>query len=241
MSNSKIPVEVIQTEYGDLIILSKDTNQSEAFRNTKKACDWQEVNLLNNIVKGIDNPVFFDVGANLGSFTFGLAKTIKEKGGFIHSFEPQRIVYNCLAGGVALNGYDHIYAYHAAVGKCEESFIEAPQFNYAETCSFGSVEFGKQQKEKLHQVRQENSRKEYVQIFALDDFIDKIDKLDLLKIDVEGMEESVLESANKIISKYKPILFVEFLKSNKANLKKIIEKLGYVDILQVGVNFLCKN
>ena len=60
-------------------------------------------------------------------------------------------------------------------------------------------------------------------------------------IDVEGMEESVLESANKIISKYKPILFVEFLKSNKANLKKIIEKLGYVDILQVGVNFLCKN
>lgn len=241
MPNSKIPVEVIQTEYGDLIILSKDTNQSKAFRNTKKAFDWQEVNLLNNIVKGIDNPVFFDVGANLGSFTFGLAKTIKEKGGFIHSFEPQRIVYNCLTGGIALNGYDHIYAYNAAVGKCEESFIEAPQFNYAETCSFGSVEFGKQQKEKLHQVRQENSRKEYVQIFALDDFIDKIDKLDLLKIDVEGMEESVLESANKIISKYKPILFVEFLKSNKANLKKIIEKLGYVDILQVGVNFLCKN
>ena len=241
MSNSKIPVELIQTEYGDLIILSKDTNQSKAFRNTKKASDWQEVNLLNNIVKEIDNPVFFDVGANLGSFTFGLAKTIKEKDGFIHSFEPQRIVYNCLAGGVALNGYDRIYAYHAAVGKCEESFIEAPQFNYAETCSFGSVEFGKQQREKLHQARQENSRKEYVQIFALDDFINKVDKLDLLKIDVEGMEESVLESAKQIIAKYKPILFVEFLKSNKANLKKIIEELGYVDISQVGVNFLCRS
>ena len=241
MSNSKIPVEVIQTEYGELIILSKDTFQSNAFRNTKKAWDWQEVDLLDNIVKEIDNPVFFDVGANLGSFTFGLAKTIKEKNGFIHSFEPQRIVYNCLAGGIALNGYDHIYAYHAAVGKCEESFIEAPQFNYAETCSFGSVEFSKQQKEKLHQARQENNRKEYVQIFALDDFIDKIDKLDLLKVDVEGMEEFVLESAKQIISKYKPILFVEFKKSSKARLKKIIERLGYTNISEVGVNFLCRN
>ena len=36
MPDSKIPVEVIQTEYGELIILSKDTNQSKAFRNTKK-------------------------------------------------------------------------------------------------------------------------------------------------------------------------------------------------------------
>ena len=67
MSNSKIPVEVIQTEYGELIILSKDTFQSNAFRNTKKAWDWQEVDLLDNIVKEIDNPVFFDVGANKGS------------------------------------------------------------------------------------------------------------------------------------------------------------------------------
>jgi hypothetical protein len=36
MTNSKIPVEVVQTEYGELIILSKDTFQSNAFRNTKK-------------------------------------------------------------------------------------------------------------------------------------------------------------------------------------------------------------
>ena len=237
--HNKIPVERVQTHYGELIILSQDTNQANAFRDTKKAFDWEEVDLLNNIIKDIDNPVFFDVGSNLGAFTFGLAKAIKEKNGLVYSFEPQRIVYNCLVGSVALNGYDHIYAHHAAIGN-SQGLIEAPQFNYAEKCSFGSIEFGEKQKERLHQARQENSKKEYVEIFPLDYFANKIDKLDLLKIDVEGMEESVLEGAKQIVAKYKPILFVEFFKSDKVKLRKMIEELGYDDISEVGVNFLCR-
>ena len=237
--NNKIPVERVQTDYGELIILSKDTYQSDFLRKTGKAYDWQEVDLLNGIIKGIDNPVFFDVGSNLGAFTFGLAKVIKENNGSIHSFEPQRIVYNCLVGSVALNGHDHIHAHRAAIGN-SQGLIEAPQFNYAEICSFGSIEFGEKQKERLHQARQENSKKEYVEIFPLDYFANKIDKLDLLKIDVEGMEESVLEGAKQIIAKYKPILFVEFFKSDKVKLRKMIEELGYDDISEVGVNFLCR-
>ncbi len=240
MNNKNIPVEKVSTEYGEMLILSKDTYQSTALRDTKKAYDWQEVNLLNNIIKNIDQPVFFDVGANLGVFTFGLAKYIKEKNGSIYCFEPQRAVYNCLVGSVALNGHDHIYAHHAAIGKSKDNFIEIPQFDYSETCSFGSIEFGEEQKEKLHQQRKQSTKKDYVQLLSLDSFINKIEKLDLIKIDVEGMEESVLESAKQIISKYKPILFIEFFKSNKEKLRQSLKELGYSDIQEVGVNFLCK-
>lgn len=236
-----IPVEKVQTEYGEMIILSKDTYQSNAFRDTKKAYDWQEVDLLNNIVKDIKNPVFFDVGANLGAFTIGLAKNIKANGGTTHAFEPQRAVYNCLVGSVALNGYDNIYVHHAAVGSSQDNYIEVPQFDYSETCSFGSIEFGEQQKENLHQQRRQTNIKEYVQLLSLDSFVNKIQKLDLLKIDVEGMEESVLDSAKVIIQKYKPILFVEFFKSNKEKLLNTIKELGYTEIQEVGVNFLCKS
>ena len=237
----QIPVEKVQTDYGELLILSKDTYQSNAFRDTKKAYDWQEVDLLNSILKDIKEPVFFDVGANLGAFTLGVAKTVKANQGCIYAFEPQRAVFNCLTGSIALNGYDNIYAHHAAIGLSQDNFIEVPQFDYSQTCSFGSVEFGEQQKEKLHQQRQQTSKKEYVQLLSLDSFINKVNKLDLLKIDVEGMEESVLDSAKQIIAKYKPILFVEFFKSNKEKLLNTIKELGYTEIQEIGVNFLCKS
>ena len=237
--DKNIPIEKVKTDYGEMIILTKDTYQSNAFRDTKKAYDWEEVDLLNNIVKNIKEPVFFDIGANLGAFTLGLAKNIKQNNGVIFSFEPQKVVHNCLSQSIELNDYNNINLYHAAIGNSQDSFIEVPQFDYSKTCSFGSIEFGESQKEKLHQDRLQNPNKEYVPIYSLDSFIDKIHKLDLLKIDVEGMEESVLDSAKNIIAKFKPTLFVEFFKSNKEQLLNKIKQLGYTKITEIGVNFLC--
>lgn len=235
----RIPVEELDTDYGKMLILGAETNQRHALQNTKKAYDHEEVTALDNIVKKITNPVFFDIGSNFGVFTLGLAKTVSENGGYIHTFEPQRIVYNCLVGSIALNGYDNIYTYNVAIGKSELEYIELPNFDYTQPCSFGSIEFGENQIESLQQKRKTENKKEYVKIISLDSFIGKIDKLDLIKIDVEGMEESVLESAEQIIKKYKPIIFVEYLKSSPEKLYDRIVGWGYTKIFKMGVNFLC--
>ena len=71
--NKKVPVSRISTEYGEMLVLDKDTYQSDSLKNSGKARSWGEVDLLRDIIQKIDKPGFFDVGANLGSFTMGLA------------------------------------------------------------------------------------------------------------------------------------------------------------------------
>jgi len=44
---------------------------------------------------------------------------------------------------------------------------------------------------------------------TLDDFVDSFDKVDSIKIDVEGAEVLVLNGAKKFINKFKPIIFLE--------------------------------
>tara|TARA_R110000822_G_scaffold296395_4_gene418832 strand:+ start:1338 stop:2129 length:792 start_codon:yes stop_codon:yes gene_type:complete len=43
----------------------------------------------------------------------------------------------------------------------------------------------------------------------MDDYVDKFDKVDAVKIDVEGAEIMVLNGAKKFIEKYKPAIFLE--------------------------------
>ena len=62
-------------------------------------------------------------------------------------------------------------------------------------------------------------------------------RLDFMKIDVEGMEEDVLEGAKYAISKFKPIMIIEIIKSNKDNLLSFLEPMGYF-IYPLGINLL---
>jgi hypothetical protein len=70
----------------------------------------------------------------------------------------------------------------------------------------------------------------------LDEFAEeeKIDKVDLIKIDVEGYEMFALEGAQKIIKRWNPILFVELVEVNLnqqgyscLSLIEYIEGMGY--------------
>lgn len=60
-------------------------------------------------------------------------------------------------------------------------------------------------------------------------------RLDLLKIDVEGMELEVLEGAAKCISEYRPIMYVEILKTDAHVLQARLESFGYV-VYPAGMN-----
>ena len=66
----------------------------------------------------------------------------------------------------------------------------------------------------------------------LNDF-ENIEKINLLKVDTDGFDYDVLESALKTIKKYKPILFfecqyeLEYQKTNYKNIIKKLQSLGY--------------
>jgi FkbM family methyltransferase len=154
----------------------------------------------------------------------------------VHAFEPQRILFNMLAGSIALNGWLNVYCYNVALGQGEGE-VEIPQYDYNKPLSFGSIEFDGVQKEPLTQSRGKSDRKEFVPLKLLDDY--RFRRIDVLKIDVEGMELAVLAGAYETIQRCRPVLFIEHAKSVKAVLQSVIESLGYVVEEHGTMDFIC--
>ena len=62
-------------------------------------------------------------------------------------------------------------------------------------------------------------------------------RLDLIKMDVEGMELDALAGALRCIQAHRPIMLVEAIKVDGAKLRAWLEALNY-SVLQSGINLL---
>jgi hypothetical protein len=69
--------------------------------------------------------------------------------------------------------------------------------------------------------------------------LDSLDlaRVDLIKIDVEGMEMNVLAGAATLIGKHRPMLIVEHIKTDAGQLRQWLEALDY-RVLVSGINFV---
>jgi len=180
--------------------------------------------------------IVIDVGANIGMHSVMFSTQVGPNGK-VFAFEAQRIVFNMLAGNMALNSISNVYCFHHAVSD-EDGFIDIPQFDYSKSLNIGSVEFGDEQKEPIGQDRIiDEAHQEQVMAVKLDGC--GFEHVDLIKIDVEGMELKVLEGARVIISRCKPLLLVEHLKSNTSALQDWLQEVGYTLYSGVGANYVC--
>lgn len=153
-----------------------------------------------------------EVGANIGSHTVPLAQLVGTRG-CIHAFEPQRIVYQTLCANIALNNLTNVYAYQLAVSDRKGSLF-VPKLDYGQLNNFGGLSLG------------EYNSGEPVAMIHLDSL--ELPTLQLLKLDVEGMEHSVLMGGLKTIQRCKPILYVENDREEKSSqLIQAIDDLGY--------------
>jgi FkbM family methyltransferase len=224
--------EIIDTQLGKFIILNTDTNQGMYYKEHNRNIEQHHIDILNELLTKIKEPVVLDIGSNLGFFTFGMSKDID--GCLVYSFEPQRIISNMLAGSVALNCKENIIVKNCAVGD-HVGKIKIPKYDYSLVSSFGSVSTSLV--ENHENIGQHTNTFEEVDIITVDSL--NLPKVNLIKIDVEGMEMSVLSGAHNTIVKHKPILFVEFLKEVKPRtLYDLLTSYGYA-IQVVDYNFLC--
>lgn len=80
-------------------------------------------------------------------------------------------------------------------------------------------------------INSESSQTIPIKIDTLDNFTDqnKINKIDLIKLVVEGYEMKVLKGCQRVIYKFRPILYIElddkFLKEQESSAKHLIEFL----------------
>jgi hypothetical protein len=63
----------------------------------------------------------------------------------------------------------------------------------------------------------------------------KLERLDLVKLDVEGMELDVLRGARATMEKHRPVMCIEVLKSDPAAIEAFLKELGY-RVFPAGLN-----
>jgi FkbM family methyltransferase len=182
-----------------------------------------------------DGMVMVDCGANIGVHTLECARAMHGWGKVV-AIEAQERLFYALAGNIALNNLFNARAVWAAVG-AESGEIGVPVPDYLAPASFGSLEL--RRTERTEHIGQDidysPQAAQAVRLVALDEL--GLERVDLIKIDVEGMEIDALRGAAGLIERFRPQLLVERIKSDEAGLAGFLEPRGY-KLFPLGLNLL---
>ena len=201
--------------------MMRQTLQTYALSST-----WEgdTTKLFEKIVK--KGNVVVDMGANIGYFTLLSAK-LTGREGKVFAFEPNPKNFEYLIKNIGLNNYDNVIAEQKAVSDTNGNiklFI----------CPYDTGHHTINQKEGIEAYRL--GRKGEVssidiESVKLDDYMrDKTDKIDVMKVDIEGAEALAFSGMKEIINKNRNIkIFLEFF-------PLLIKKMGnppkeFIDLL----------
>ncbi len=142
-----------------------------------------EAAFLRSLLKPGD--VVVEAGANIGALTVPMARIA----GRIFAFEPQTAICRTLCDNLAANGLGHALVFPEALGETQRIAYLSPD---AHNC--GGVALS-------------DAGERAVRVTTLDSH--NLDRLDLLKADVEGMEVDVLLGARQTIARCRPLIYAE--------------------------------
>lgn len=171
-----------------------------------------------------DGVLALDCGANIGVFTIELARHMTGWGSVI-AVEAQELIYYALTGNIVINNCLNARAIQAAVGDADGS-MKIPLLDYTASASFGSLELKRATNENIGQkVDYAGASMVDVRLMRVDSL--RLPRLDVLKIDVEGMELEALSGATDTVTRLRPICYVELLKSDPASINAFFAERGY--------------
>jgi FkbM family methyltransferase len=180
-----------------------------------------------------DGVVAIDCGANIGVHTIEWAMSMTGWGSVL-SIEAQERVYYALAGNIAINNCFNAVAVHGAVSS-ESGTMKIPNPNYLLPSSFGSLELRERDGNEFIGQTIDYENTVTVRKLAIDEF--NLSRVDLIKIDVEGMELEALEGARRTIDQSHPIMLIEKIKADNVRLQQWLGEHGY-EIIGAGINLL---
>ena len=149
----------------------------------------------------------FDIGANIGAHTLPLARLVGPHG-TVAAFEPTDYAFSKLRRNLALNPLleQRIIAVQALlVSKTEDLKPEAIPSSWSLEPPLPG--------DNIHPVHKGSYNSlQGATAIQLDQWVDEsnIDKLDFIKIDVDGFEIDVLEGAKLTLKRFRPRIMMEF-------------------------------
>lgn len=201
--------QLARSRYGMMLYNTNDTYIGRSLETYGEYSELETV-IFDQIIQ--PGQLAIEVGANIGAHTLFLSQKVGSDG-LVLAFEPQRIIYQMLCGNLALNSITNVFCWNTAVG-AESGDLALPALDYSKENNFGGIELG------------QSLDGETVSVVTIDDL--RLPRCDFIKIDVEGMEESVLRGAAETIKQFKPILYVECDRVEKEDsLIRYLDSLGY--------------
>jgi len=180
-----------------------------------------------------DGVVAIDCGANIGVHTIEWAKAMTGWGSVL-AIEAQERIYYALAGNIAINNCFNAVAVHGAVSS-ESGILQIPNPNHSVSSSFGSLELRQRDGNEFIGQPIDYQNTVNVRKLTLDEF--SLPRVDLIKLDIEGMELEAIEGASRTIAASRPIMLVEKAKIDAAQLRRALETRGY-EVIEAGINVL---
>lgn len=169
----------------------------------------------------LEEGIFLDIGANVGKYSIMLGKQMGAKGRVL-AFEPEPNNIKSLKKNIELNRVNNI----DIIGKACSSSRGEVNF-YLSSDNTGG-----------HSITAKTNNKITVQSDTLDNILkeNKISRVDLAKIDVEGAEYFVLKGARMMLEKFNPkIIFESWVGANHNKAIALLESFGY-EIKKISKN-----
>ncbi len=143
---------------------------------------------------------FFDVGANTG--IYALLAAVDDPRRQVYAFEPVPKIFDCLRENVRINKLKNLHAYPSAVTSYDGTITLY--------VSLGDIPL---ESSTLEGFRNDSSPIS-VEALTIDSFVtsQRIEKVDLMKVDTEATEHKVLEGARHVLERDQPIIICEVLK-----------------------------
>lgn len=154
----------------------------------------------------LNDSIIIDIGANIGIHSMLFSKLAPN--GTIYSFEPSRGTFEILNKNLIFN--NNVIPLNFGIGNSTELM----EFYEAEDNAFSSFKDTK---------RKQIIKLSKVLCIKIDEFINlfKINRIDFIKIDVEGFEQEVIEGMTNVLKNIRPVIFCEIYQGINSNMNPL--------------------
>jgi len=178
---------------------------------------WGASSICESVVRKevvLDKGIAVDIGANCGMYTIPLAKMLREKGKVI-AIEVERNNIELLKKNIKLNKINNVIVINkGCFSKKGEMLLSLDKFGT------GGHSL----------LKKKGAKKEIIPVDTLDNILKslKINHIDIIKVDVMGVELETFKGAKKILKKSHPKIIFELLnKEDKEEVYKFLSQYNY--------------
>jgi FkbM family methyltransferase len=202
-----------------LVIANEDVGRLIHFGGSYERA---ETDFLRSVLR--PDSICMDVGANVGYYTLFMSRLAGA--GAVHAFEPIALNAALLKASLELNGCTNVVINECAVAERSGTV----QFSQASDTAYSSmVDTGRKSLDRVTQVP----------AVTLDEYVELkgINRVDVLKVDVEGAEESVVRGASRLLGDGKRRPGLVFLELFEENLKPFGSSVASVMGRMTGLGY----